>query len=369
MPTKSELGPARVAVADVPKDFVRDLVSVIVPAYNRAHLIVATLESALAQTYTPLEIIVVDDGSSDGTPEVVQRFGAPVRYVRQSNAGVAAARNRGFAEGRGEFIALLDSDDIWLPWKLEAQVAVLRSHPDIGMVWTDMSAIDGDGNVLYDRYIREMYGAFDTVRLEDMLDREEAPWQEESRLPENVKTAGLYCGDAFPAMFEGNVVHTSTVLLRRDRLLRVKGFDTAFKPCGEDYDFHMRTTACGPVAFLDVPSIQYRIGVDDQITSKYLLYFARHDLISVKRWLELSAGRYEMPNDRVEARLARTYGWIAEEEIAAGNWRLARQSLVRTMRLQPLHRRQVALLIFTLLPPIVFRAAQSALQVIRRVLR
>lgn len=355
--------------ADVQGNVVPDLVSVIVPAYNRAHLIGQTIESALAQTHTRIEVIVVDDGSSDGTHEVVERFGDPVRCVRQPNAGVAAARNRGFTEARGEFIALLDSDDIWLPWKLEAQVAILRTRPDVGMVWTDMSAIDADGNVIHERYIREMYGAFDNVRLEDVMDRDEGAWRAESSLPEEVKQAGLYCGDAFPAMFEGNVVHTSTVLLRRDRLAMVRGFDTRFKPCGEDYDFHMRTTACGPVAFFDIPSIQYRIGIDDQITSKYLLYFARHDLISVKRWLDLAAGRYEMSKDRVDARLARTYGWIAEEEIAAGNWNLARQSLLSTMRLQPLRKRQAILLAFTLFPPVVFRAAQSALRLTRRVLR
>lgn len=343
------------------------LVSIVIPAYNRAHLIGETLRSALEQSYRPIEIIVVDDGSSDDTRGVAEGFGAPVRCVRQANGGVAAARNRGFAEARGEFVALLDSDDIWLPWKLEAQVQILRAFPEVGMVWTDMSAIDEGGAVLRERYLREMYGAFESVRLEEMLSREPA-WAGSGALPPEVAAAPVYRGDVFPAIFEGNVVHTSTVLLRRDRLRALGGFDTRFKPCGEDYDFHMRTCAGGPVAFLDTPSILYRIGAEDQITSRHLLHFARHDLLSVRRWLELADGRATMPPEKVRARLARTYGWIGEEEVNAGNWPEARRSLWQTLRLQPGQPRSAMLLAFTLVPPAALRSVRRALQ-LRRELR
>ena len=340
------------------------LVSIVIPAYNRAHLIGETLRSALDQTYRPIEIIVVDDGSADDTRRVAESFGPLVRCVRQANAGVAAARNRGFAEARGEFVALLDSDDLWLPWKLEAQVRILRAFPEVGMVWTDMTAIDEGGAVLRERYLREMYGAFESVRLEEVLARE-ASWAEDGALPPAVADAPVYRGDVFPAIFEGNVVHTSTVLLRRDRLRALGGFDTRFKPCGEDYDFHMRTCAGGPVAFLDTPSILYRIGAEDQITSRHLLHFARHDLLSVRRWLELAEGRARMAPEKVQARLARTYAWIGEEEVNAGNWPEARRSLWRTLRLHPCQPRSALLLAFTLVPPAALRAVRRALRLLR----
>src|SRR5262245_49416395 len=124
------------------------LVSVIIPSYNRAYIVGQAIESVLRQTYRPLEVVVVDDGSSDNTRAVVEQYGPPVRYFRQANAGVSAARNAGFRQARGAFVALLDSDDRWLPWKLSAQVALLRRFPEVGMVWTDMAAVDEKGVVL-----------------------------------------------------------------------------------------------------------------------------------------------------------------------------------------------------------------------------
>jgi glycosyltransferase involved in cell wall biosynthesis len=101
------------------------LVSVIIPAYNAAAYVNDAIRSALQQTWLDREVLVIDDGSSDATPAVVRGFGDQVRYIRQENAGVAAARNRGIGEARGQFIAVLDADDVWLPEKLELQVAEL----------------------------------------------------------------------------------------------------------------------------------------------------------------------------------------------------------------------------------------------------
>jgi glycosyltransferase involved in cell wall biosynthesis len=107
-------------------------ISVIIPVYNRANLLPATLRSLLAQTVPAGEILVVDDGSTDGSAEVAESFGATVRVIRQANAGPGAARNRGFAESRGEYIHFFDSDDLALPNKHEVQLAALeRSGADI----------------------------------------------------------------------------------------------------------------------------------------------------------------------------------------------------------------------------------------------
>ncbi len=113
------------------------LVSVVIPTYNRAYCLARTIDSALAQTHRNLEVIVIDDGSADGTRALVtSRYGGEARlhYIYQVNSGVCAARNAGFQVARGEYIALLDSDDAWEPWKLELQVACLEKHPEIGMI-------------------------------------------------------------------------------------------------------------------------------------------------------------------------------------------------------------------------------------------
>ena len=112
-------------------------VSVIIPTYNRAHLLPRALESVLAQTFEDLEVLVVDDGSTDGTEAVVTGYDDRVRYLRQpQNAGVSAARNRGLREARGEFVAFLDSDDEWFPEKLARQVERFRELPDrVGLLY------------------------------------------------------------------------------------------------------------------------------------------------------------------------------------------------------------------------------------------
>jgi glycosyltransferase involved in cell wall biosynthesis len=120
-------------------------VSVVIPLYNARDVIAETIKSVLAQTWTDYEIIVVDDGSQDGSGELVQAFGDRVRYIRQQNTGVAGARNRGIEESHGEYIALLDHDDLWHPTKLAKQVDCLEKRKDVGMVITDVIHIDQTG--------------------------------------------------------------------------------------------------------------------------------------------------------------------------------------------------------------------------------
>jgi len=121
-------------------------VSVIIPAYNSAAFIERAIRSVLQQTWQPLEILVIDDGSTDNTREVVQAIEGPIRYIRQENAGASAARNRGIQEAKGDFIAFLDSDDEWLPRRLERTLAPLLANPALGFCYCHSSRIYLDGS-------------------------------------------------------------------------------------------------------------------------------------------------------------------------------------------------------------------------------
>ena len=125
------------------------LVSAIVPAYNAARFITPTLESILSQTYQNIEVIVVDDGSKDETPEIVRQFAAKdsrVTLIQQANAGVAAARNCAIQNSKGEFVAAIDADDIWYPQKIEKQIqCMLQADPEVGLVYTWSAHIDEEG--------------------------------------------------------------------------------------------------------------------------------------------------------------------------------------------------------------------------------
>src|SRR5215475_14561902 len=124
-------------------DVMAPLISCIVPVFNGERYLAGALESILDQTYQPLEIIVVDDGSLDGTATVVGKYAKPVRYIRQDNKGPASARNRGILEAHGQFVASLDQDDLWHSEKLERQMARFADRPDLDLCVTHAQVFFG----------------------------------------------------------------------------------------------------------------------------------------------------------------------------------------------------------------------------------
>lgn len=149
------------------------LVSAIIPTYNRANYVTAAIESALAQHFDDLEIIVVDDGSTDLTSEVIKPYLDRIQYIRQDNKGEAVARNTAIMASQGEYVALLDSDDLWLPGKLARQVSFLEANPDVGMVACHAIAIDARGDPLGDTPLYPFQGhgwvSLETVVLRSPL--------------------------------------------------------------------------------------------------------------------------------------------------------------------------------------------------------
>jgi glycosyltransferase involved in cell wall biosynthesis len=318
-----------------------DLVSVVIPTYNRAAILPEAVDSVLAQTHACVEIVIVDDGSRDATAEVVRaRYGHDprVRYFHQPNGGVSAARNHGLRQVRGEFVAFLDSDDAWYPNKLALQVAALRAVPDAGMVWTDLEAVAGDGRPLYPRYLRRMYHAyrfFPTAGdiFPDELTVGPAVPALARELPAGAK---VYHGDIFSAMALGSLVHTSTVLLRRERVERVGFFREDFR-AGEDYDFHLRTCKAGPVAFVDVATIKYRIGHDDALTTTDTLRIAEAFLTTLEHTLKYDRARIRLPRAVVDECHADALAWVGTQCLARGKTTRARACLARSLSYRPWH--------------------------------
>ena len=207
------------------------LVSVIIAAYNAAAFIADTCRSAMRQTYPAIEIIVVDDGSTDGTSGVVESLAASdarIRLIRQQNLGVAAARNRAIAAASGEFIAPLDADDLWDPTKIARQVAQLQaSGPDTGMAYCWWAWIDASG-VLLDR---------------------SPSWRVE--------------GHVLARLVEVNFTGSASIpLFRRSCLDEVGGYDSTLRDkhsqgC-EDWDLALRVAARRAVAVVPAMLVGYR---------------------------------------------------------------------------------------------------------------
>lgn len=360
--TRQALHPAGVPVGDGE----RGLLSVIIPSYNRARLLGDAIQSVMGQTWPLVEAIVVDDGSTDDTEAVaaqwVARYGERVRYIRKVNGGVASARNVGFLAARGEFIALLDSDDVWHPWKGEAQIELMRRHPEVGMVWTDLSAVADDLTVLEVEHLRTMYHNYGRVSINEVMQRRGVAGDLVAGLGHDLSGRPYYVGDIFASMYLGSLVHTSTAVVRRPRLQEAGGFDESFRRAGEDYDFHLRTTYCGPVALIDAPSILYRVGNADQITSHSLVHIARGNLRTVTEWRERTLQRGALPRAAVAARVAESHSWVGDVELRRGDRRAARESFLASLRARLFNAHAFGMLAVSLVSP---RLVQLALHLRR----
>jgi glycosyltransferase involved in cell wall biosynthesis len=341
------------------------LVSVVIPTYNRAYVLGDAIRSVLAQTYRPLEVIVVDDGSKDNTEEVVRAFRDEVRYVRQENAGVAAARNVGFTLARGEFIGLVDSDDRWLPWKVALQVAFMGRHPDVGMVWTDMVPVTDDGKRVADRHLRDAYRAWHGLHIGDVMDHVGTVGELGVALPPGMADESAWVGDIFAQLIRGTIVHTPTTLLRRERVRGTGGYDESFLRAGEDFDFHLRTAVQGTVGFLDLPTIEYRIGNEDQITADNL-NMARGYLRTIDFWLGRERPRLALSLAEERSLYAYAHQWVGMAELMTGSRQAARHHLWQSLRYRPASFGTLTGLSLAVLPPLVLSTLRKTRRVLER---
>ncbi len=200
-------------------------VSVIIPCHNACDYIGATINSVLAQTLPPAEIIVIDDGSTDDSREVVRRFDGRVRLLTKANGGPASARNLGIASSTGDYIAFLDSDDLWMSDKLARQVAFMASHPEVGLLFSEAWMFrETDGEKVISRKI------------------------------------GFTGDPTFRQLLHGDFIPNSTVLLRRECVERVGPLSEKRSLIGvEDYEYWMRIARECTIAGIAEPLAWYRL--------------------------------------------------------------------------------------------------------------
>ncbi len=215
------------------------MVSIIIPTYNRRQFLVEAVQSVLNQKVFQganpayaFEIIVIDDGSADGTEEAIRKIAGPIRYFFQEHQGVSRARNRGLKEAQGEFIAFLDSDDLWLPDKIKIQMNVMESFPRLMGCTT------------------------------------EELWVRRGKRVNPRKKHQKYSGWIFPQALPLCILSLSASLFRRQVFEEIGGFDEALPAC-EDYDFCLRYSLRYPIHLIDRPLIIKRGGHPDQLSRQY----------------------------------------------------------------------------------------------------
>jgi len=208
-------------------------VSVIIPTYNAGKFVREAVDSVLNQAYEDYEIIVVDGGSVDNTRELLSSYGEKIRFIRQTDRGVAAARNVGILNSKGEYVAFLDADDQWLSQKLKLQVKYLDEHPAVGLVFSDAWCITGGEPLPSD---------FHFVKRTSQISKP-------------------FSGKVFDKLFVRNFIPCLSVLVRRTCLDKVGLFDTDLS-LAEDYDLWLRVARITSVHYIDQPLAIYRKHVD-----------------------------------------------------------------------------------------------------------
>lgn len=209
-----------------------ELVSVIIPVYNNEKYLAKTIDSALMQSYVDIEILLINDGSTDNSKEICQRYleDKRVRYFDHENKGSGYTRNVGISESKGKYIAFLDSDDIWHKDKLEKQILLFERDETIDVVYSRIEVIDASDNKFSDYNIR------------------------------------LYSGNILDQLYIDNFICTSSVVLRKKVLEETGLFDEQFR-ISQDYEFWLRVALTSKFAFVNECLVQYRVH-DAQISKK-----------------------------------------------------------------------------------------------------
>lgn len=278
------------------------LVSVVIPLYNAQSYIAAALDSILNQTYSDLEVVVVDDGSTDDGAAIARDYDERVRLIKQTNQGAAAARNNGIKHAKGKWIAFLDADDTWEPYKLEEQVKGLS-----GNKWSYCDST--------------FVGGINSGKRDSELNNKPS-------------------GEVFDKLVKTNFIGTSGVLIEKVVLDEVGGFDSELRSI-QDWDLWLRVAAKYPISYLKRPGFNYRVHASS--TSRGARKTLPNHLKVIERSVKLSTNLINHAQILKEAK-ANSYttcSYIAEEEkdfkfalhCAAEAWRLQKLKKERLVRL------------------------------------
>ncbi|HUQ69068.1 MAG TPA: glycosyltransferase [Planctomycetaceae bacterium] len=279
------------------------LVSVIIPTFNRRGLVVRAIESALAQTYQNYEIVVQDDGSTDGTADAVAALSGPIDFAWQPNRGLAAARNAAIRRCRGELIALLDSDDAWTTDKLERCVRYLQQQPDVDVVYTPMATVDAEGRV--------MTGHDKPCKAGWMLDE----------------------------LFENICVHDPAAVFHRRVWERVGGFDESLPVC-VGHNFWLRVAVAHKFGVIDEP-LAVRTWLKDSLTRAKKARVFRIKAEMLHRFYEEQGGQERLERDRAHRAIAKACFTAGRLSAREGDWAYATRLFFGAVHYRPTLRSRV----------------------------
>lgn len=315
-----------------------DLISVVIPTYNGSKYLLSTVMSALNQSYSPIEVIVVDDGSTEDIAAVLNVVISRIKYIRQVNRGPAAARNHGIMASKGSYIAFLDHDDVWLPDNLKSKMEVLKNNPECAMVYSYPELIDAVGRTLPVNY-------------------------------------HVICpsGSVFEDFLHHNRIATfSTTLIRRNIFERVGMLDESPEiTCCDDYDMWLRITEVDRIIFSPDKSVKYRIH-EQNLLKDHSLSFSSNINVFSKALRERSTvsqmAQKKLSNIVNEHLYIKYLVYAFNFYYDMCNYKMTRNLLWRCVQLKPYTLRNWAYLLLCSLPSPFITRLRSAKSVIKEMI-
>jgi glycosyltransferase involved in cell wall biosynthesis len=315
------------------------LVSVVIPTYNRAVLIPGVVQSVLKQSYKNIEIIVVDDGSTDDTKTIIDQFKHKIQYIYTENSGPAHARNTGMTAAKGKYIAFLDSDDLYLPHKLELQVSFMESHPEVGMVCTEMSGFNDTG-VFEEYHLRSYHHIYNNLNwsYEDIYSA-----HGKFTCPALKEAVPYYTGSIFRYALLGSLVMSNTIMFPK-QILKIVGYQNENYRNAEDLEFVVRICKHCITGFIDYPTYLYRYHKDQisminqKWTTEKALLDIRVQKVMLQAVLDWGIGDneyYKINHAWLNARAAKLYHCIGEQWLEIGDAREARNCFKSGLSFDP----------------------------------
>jgi len=338
------------------------MISIIIPVFNRAQYIGECLEGVFSQTYLDYEVIVVDDGSTDNLKDALAPYMHRIRYIYQNNGGVARARNTGIKSARGNYIAFLDSDDIWFPFKLKLQVKILSNLPKVGLVHTDFSHIDGKAKIISNTCARDFFTVLDNYGLtfNDLYPNRAKLKHVCADVDPLFSDSSLYWGDLAPKLIYGPMYLTSSTLIRKECIDRVGLLNETYVTA-EDFDFIARIAKEYEVAFLDAPTLKYRRHDFGQLSS-YAMQIETYKAwlnIAIRLWKEDGAF-YAANKKLVNWRISHYYYALGTAYYSRKKYELAFENFTRSIKLNVKQKMVYLYTISSMLKTIFTRAFAEA---------
>ncbi len=317
-------------------------VSVVMALYNRAADIKAAIESVIAQDYDDYEIIVVDDGSTDGSDHIVRSFGEQVHLVQQPNGGVGAARNAGIRAARGQYLAYCDTDDIQLPYRLKAQAELLDLFPDAAMVFSDFKTYIR-GKVTGDSHLRERWLGPTVRTFETEINEAFGPGKTAQELgitvPDEYRTKRIFHGEVAPLVALMHVAWGCVQMSRIEQVRAVGGHWEEVRAY-EDWCLTGDLARRAPLVFMDMPTCLYRVH-PDQLTGRARLNTECYRDVIMHSW-RTDAAFYAQHKALVDLITGTAYALVGEVEAADGNWEEAESNYLQALRYWPKLKRTYA---------------------------